>query len=50
MRRDAMSDTRQYQRLRADGFTVQSWNQPDDLPQHMQTKLALMEKANDADS
>lgn len=51
VRRDAMSDTRQYQRLRADGFTVQSWNAPGDLPQHMQTKLALMEKAaNEADS
>lgn len=48
MRRDAMSDTRQYQRLRADGFTVQSWSEPGDLPQHMQTKLALMEKAHDS--
>lgn len=49
MRRDVMgSDPRQYQRLREDGFTVQSWDQPDDLPQHMQTKLSLMEKANDA--
>lgn len=49
MRRDVMgSDPRQYQRLRADGMTVKSWDQPGDLPQHMQTKLALMEKANDA--
>lgn len=49
MRRDVMgSDPRQYQRLRAEGMTVKSWDQPDDLPQHMQTKLALMEKANDA--
>lgn len=49
MRRDVMgSDTRQYQLLRADGFTVRSWDQPDDLPQHMQTKLALMEKSHDA--
>lgn len=49
MRRDVMgSDSRQYQRLRADGLTVKPWDQPSDLPQHMQTKLALMEKANDA--
>ncbi len=48
MRRDAMTDPRQYQRLRADGMTVQQWSNADDLPQHMQTKLALMEKANDA--
>lgn len=49
MRRDVMgSDPRQYQRLRAEGMTVKSWDQPDDLPQHMQTKLALMEKSNDA--
>lgn len=49
MRRDVMgSDPRQYQRLRAEGMTVKSWDQPDDLPQHMQTKLALMEKSHDA--
>lgn len=49
MRRDVMgSDPRQYQRLRAEGMTVKSWDQPDDLPQHMQTKLALMEKPHDA--
>lgn len=49
MRRDVMgSDPRQYQRLRAAGMTVKSWDQPDDLPQHMQTKLALMEKSHDA--
>lgn len=49
MRRDVMgSDTRQYQLLRADGFTVQSWDHPEDLPKHMQTKLALMEKSHDA--
>lgn len=49
MRRDVMgADPRQYQRLRAEGMTVKSWDQPDDLPQHMQTKLALMEKSNDA--
>ena len=49
MRRDVMgSEPRQYQRLRADGFTVQSWDQPDDLPLHMQTELSLMEKAHDA--
>lgn len=46
MRRDAMqSDPRAYQRLRAEGFTVQQWSTTDDLPQHMQTKLALMEKS-----
>ena len=51
MRRDVMgSDTRQYRQLRADGFNVQSWDNADDLPQHMQTKLSLMEKANAADS
>ena len=49
MRRDVMgSDPRQYQRLRAEGMTVKSWDQPDDLPQYMQTKLALMEKSHDA--
>lgn len=49
MRRDVMgTDPRQYQRLRAEGMTVKSWDQPDDLPQHMQTKLALMEKSHDA--
>jgi CRISPR/Cas system-associated endonuclease/helicase Cas3 len=49
MRRDAMaSDARQYRQLRADGMTVQQWSNADDLPQHMQTKLALMEKSNDA--
>ena len=51
MRRDVMgSDPRQYQRLRAEGMTVKSWDQPNDLPQHMQTKLALMEKARAADT
>jgi len=50
MRRDVMaSDTRQYRQLRADGMTVKPWDQPDDLPQHMRTKLALMEKANAPD-
>ena len=50
MRRDMMgSDTRQYRQLRADGFNVQSWDNADDLPQHMRTKLALMEKANAPD-
>lgn len=49
MRRDVMgSDPRQYQRLRSDGFSVQSWDQPNDLPQHMQTKLVEMEKSHDA--
>lgn len=49
MRRDVMgSDATQYRKLRADGFTVQSWDQPDDLPQHMQAKLVEMEKAHDA--
>ncbi|MFP7673123.1 hypothetical protein ACG74X_07165 [Marivita sp. S0852] len=49
MRRDVMgADPRQYQRLRAEGMTVKSWDQPDDLPQHMQTKLAHMEKSHDA--
>ncbi len=49
MRRDAMTDPRRYQRLRADGMTVQQWSNADDLPQHMRTKLALMEKANAPD-
>ncbi len=48
MRRDAMTDTAAYQRLRKAGFLVHQWAQPEDLPEHMQTKLALMEKANDA--
>lgn len=49
MRRDVMgADPRQYQRLRAEGMTVKSWDQPDDLQQHMQTKLAEMEKSHDA--
>ena len=50
VRRDVLgsSDFRaQYRKLRADGFTPQSWDQPDDLPQHMQTKLAMMEKFHD---
>ena len=51
MRRDVMrTDPRQYRQLRADGFTVEQWDNADDLPQHMKTKLALMEKANAADS
>lgn len=50
MRLDVMgSDARQYRQLRADGMTVQQWSNADDLPQHMQTKLMLMEKTNDAD-
>lgn len=51
VRRDVLgsSDFRaQYRKLREDGFTPESWDQPDDLPQHMQTKLALMEKSHDA--
>ena len=49
MRRDVMgTDPRQYRQLRADGFTVEQWSNADDLPQHMQTKLALMEKSHDA--
>jgi len=49
MRRDVMgSDARQYRQLRADGMTVQQWSNADDLPQYMQTKLALMEKSNGA--
>jgi len=51
MRRDVMrTDQRQYRQLRADGFTVEQWDNANDLPQHMQTKLALMEKANAPDS
>lgn len=46
LRRDQMDDVRQYQGLRNLGFMVQSWDTADDLPQHMQTKLRLMEKAN----
>ncbi len=45
--RDDMKDARQYQGLRNQGFTVQSWDTADDLPQHMQTKLRLMEQAHD---
>ncbi|WP_170429952.1 hypothetical protein [Ruegeria arenilitoris] len=51
IRRDVMgsSDFRaQYRKLREDGFTPVSWDQPDDLPQHMQTKLRLMENAANA--
>lgn len=51
MRRDVMrTDPRQYRQLRADGFTVEQWDNANDLPQHMQTKLALMEKAHAPDS
>lgn len=33
------------------GLTIKTWRTPDDLPQHVQTKFALMEKAaNEADS
>lgn len=28
-----------------EGYRIETWRQPTDLPQHMQTKLALMEKA-----
>lgn len=31
------------------GLRVQTWRTPDDLPEHMQAKLHLMEKAHDAD-
>ena len=49
MRRDAMrEDPRQYRQLRAAGLTVQPWDTATDLPQHMQTKFALMEKSHDA--
>ena len=51
MRRDVMgSDPRQYQRLRADGFTVHSWDQPDELPDQMRRKLELMEQAHDTNA
>jgi len=47
MRRDAMrEDPRQYRQLRAAGLTVQPWDNATDLPQHMQTKFALMEKSH----
>lgn len=46
LRRDQMGDVRQYQGLRNQGFMVEQWGTADDLPQHMQTKLRLMEKAN----
>lgn len=49
LRRDDMKDAAQYRHLRSDGFTVQSWDQASDLPDHMQTKLALMEKAHEVD-
>ncbi|MCU0826935.1 MAG: hypothetical protein MUE52_05905 [Tabrizicola sp.] len=41
-----------HRRLEAErqGFKIQTWRTPEDLPQHMQTKLALMEKAHEADS
>jgi hypothetical protein len=32
------------------GFKVQTWRTPDDLPEHMQAKLHLMEKAHEADT
>lgn len=48
LRRDDMRDTRQYQTLRSEGFTVQSWDQATDLPDHMQRKLQLMEKAHES--
>lgn len=32
------------------GLKVATWRTPDDLPEHMQAKLHLMEKAHDADS
>jgi hypothetical protein len=49
MRRDAMTDPRAYQRLRNDGFQVEQWATEDDLPQHMRTKLSLMEKSHDTE-
>lgn len=51
VRRDVMGSSEfqaQYRKLREDGFTPVSWDQPDELPQHMQTKFALMEKSHDA--
>lgn len=36
---------------RQSGLKTKTWRTPDDLPQHVQTKFALMEKAaNEADS
>lgn len=49
LRRDDMRDAAQYRNLRADGFTVQSWDTQEDLPEHMQRKLQLMEKAHESD-
>jgi len=43
------SDFRQqYKLLRDDGFIPVSWSQPGDLPDHMQTKLRMMENAANA--
>lgn len=43
------SDFRQqYKLLREDGFIPVSWSQPGDLPDHMQTKLRMMENAANA--
>jgi hypothetical protein len=41
-----------HRRLEAErqGFKIQTWRTPEDLPEHMQTKLRLMEKAHEADS
>lgn len=49
LRRDDMKDAAQYRRLRAEGFVVQSWDTKQDLPEHMQRKLQLMEKAHESD-
>lgn len=49
LHRDDMRNSRQYRNLRRAGFTVQSFDSADDLPQHMQTKLALMEKSHESD-
>jgi len=48
LRRDDMKDARQYQNLRQAGFVVKSWDTAQDLPDHMQRKLQLMEKADES--
>lgn len=40
----------QYKQLRANGYTPSTWVQLEDLPQHMQTKHRLQEKAANAES
>lgn len=52
VRRDHNTDAGLVQRRMAaerEGFTVKVWDTAEDLPQNVQTKLALMERAHDAE-